>query len=404
MLDNGQAKVAVGLNRSDVDVRYQWQSLAQEKEQKTPELLFDYSSYSDKSYYFPYVDITEEELLAQNPGATWAGIEMYLDMKAKAAKQRSALPVEIENGTPNYILEQIENGGAALADEAPAEWQNIENAVDNSYAFEVTEDNAEALYRCVITITDEEYLQQAAENQTDAYGAEAMLMAESTKEIALPVEKEIMTDNATVTNPQPIAMAVPAAAGVENVKLENGWITGLTEDMEYVTSDTINNVPDAKSAGSKWWTYLGAGEENRLNPNNKPYIRAALTKDKKMPVLSAWYGKTVYFRIKGQGFEVAKAIPIPAYTDIDYITSEKQLYKDAVSVLNVFIPETPRDFYDSVVSGTRGANSALSGAENSAIININVPLTPNKYSNSYAGKSFNENADNYLRDAEGNYR
>lgn len=439
----------VGLNRDDVAVEYQWQMDVPPEE---TELLFDYSSYADTSYFFPYEDITETELLDMNPDATWPGVEMYLE-EVDAAEEAGEDPaaVHIENGTPNLIVEEALAAGdtGVLGADMP-NWQDVEGAETSDYLFTVDEENAEAAYRCVITIVDEAYLAEAAANAEDAYGDFA---AQLTEEGALPaegeaaqeneatpaasdeaqmpeesgapsedettpeedfvpaVETELVTDTASLLLPQP--MMLMAAPGMGSVRQDGPWIVGLAEGMEYITADTLAVHPEANSADNKLWTYIGTEgfdptQINRVRPDGTSYLQAPLTTNGKLAVLSAWYGKTVHFRYNGTDISQAISISIPAYTGIDYSTGIKTLYKDAVSVLNVFVPETTRNFYDSVLGGMRGTHSALAGANGSYIITTNYPLTPNKYPtgthDNYSGRSFNENANSYLRDAEGNYR
>lgn len=429
LLEDGQAKLAVTLNRQDVAVNYQWQV---KKPVEEPELLFDYANYSDTSYYFPYADITEAELLAMNPDATWPGIEMYLAAVEAAGGDASA--VQIENGAENTFLRQAES-----AENAVPQWQDIAGATESAYSFAVNEESAGAVYRCVVTITDEGYLAQAAEQMRDVYGQKAeeapengdaaesapteqaeaaegqpitepeaqaqtegeAAPAEAANSPAFVPETQLITEEATVSLPEISLFGLGEHTGVEQVRQDGPWITGLDPEMEYITADTLAAHPKAAEPGNKLWTNLGS---NGLRPDGSRYLKATLTDDGKLPVLSAWYGKTVYFRYKGSDMAGAKAVVIPAYTGIDYTTGKKVLYKDAVSVLNVRVPETSKDFYYSLLSPLRAANSSLAGAENSAIVVTGVPLTPNRYSNVYAGKCFNENADAFLRDAEGNYR
>ena len=70
------------LNRDDVKVAYQWQVLdTAPGQEEQPEAIYDYGEGESTDYFFPLEDMTEEELLAQNPGATWPGIEMYYALR-----------------------------------------------------------------------------------------------------------------------------------------------------------------------------------------------------------------------------------------------------------------------------------------------------------------------------------
>ncbi len=104
-----EVQLAVTLNHADVAVTYQWQIDFSQQTHET-ELLYDYSNEIDTSYYFPYFDITETELLAESPDANWRGIEMYLEAVEQAEGDASA--VTIENGTPNTILAEMQEAGS----------------------------------------------------------------------------------------------------------------------------------------------------------------------------------------------------------------------------------------------------------------------------------------------------
>ncbi len=132
-------ELAVGLNRNDVNVTYQWQMMRPPVEEDA-ELLHDYTDEADTSYYFPYFDITEAELLAMNPDATWPGIEMYL--AALEAAGGDASVVDMENGTPNTFVE-----GENTPEDAPAGleepvWEDIEGATAGTYTFALDAENA----------------------------------------------------------------------------------------------------------------------------------------------------------------------------------------------------------------------------------------------------------------------
>ncbi len=366
-----EAQLTVTLNRADVAVTYQWQMDLSQQEHET-ELLYDYSNESNTAYYFPYFDVTEAELLAESPDATWPGIEMYLDAVEEAGGDAAA--VVIENGTPNTILAEMqESNPNALG---IPDWQNI---TDSTYTFTFTEENEDAQYRCVITIVDEAYLAEAATHAEDVYGALADTVPEEetpaddaetetapmgtemplapaeepevpesgevspdenselSEDFVVAVETELITAPAAVALPPPPPPRTRAAAPT----LQGQWIvgidTGAVNGHEYITADALAQHPEAQAARHGLWTFLGEKAENHPRPDGTPYLNAGVTNENKLPVLSAWYGKRVYFRRHGEAYvkNVTPYIDIPAFTGIDHTIGMPTLYKDAVSVLNV---------------------------------------------------------------------
>lgn len=170
-----EVEFSVELNRDDVEVAYQWQVLdTAPGQEEQPEAIYDYGEGESTDYFFPLEDMTEEELLAQNPGATWPGIEMYYALRDSqvstfSTRSASAEPPRIENGTPNFVLNPEETDVEA----GEIAWRDIDGETKASYVHTVTENEEHLSYRCIVTVTDEEYLaeaQQAA--QSAAEGAE----------------------------------------------------------------------------------------------------------------------------------------------------------------------------------------------------------------------------------------
>lgn len=106
----------------------------------------------------------------------------------------------------------------------------------------------------------------------------------------------------------------------------------------------------------------------------------------KLQVASAWYGKNVYFRLKGSSGK-GTIVAIPEYSQL------KEQYKRSIRVLNAYSPDTGQSFYSQYIQSVSDTNGYLLGV--STPINIRVDKT--------SIQVFNRNAKNMLTDAEGNY-
>lgn len=130
-----EVEFSVELNRDDVEVAYQWQVLdTAPGQEEQPEAIYDYGEGESTDYFFPLEDMTEEELLAQNPGATWPGIEMYYALRDSqvstfSTRSASAEPPRIENGTPNFVLNPEETDVEA----GEIAWRDIDGETKASY-------------------------------------------------------------------------------------------------------------------------------------------------------------------------------------------------------------------------------------------------------------------------------
>ena len=199
----------VRLNRDDVAATYQWQVLdASPGEIESPEAMYPYGEGESTDYAFLLDGMTEEELLAINPDAVWPGIEMYYAKKGKQARQRtlSSEPIHIENGTPNYVL----NPEAQDIEDTEIAWRDIDGATDSTYPHVVTGDEEDLSYRCVITVTDEAYLTEAAQTETESGTAEAV-MEEAAPESAAEAVPDASASDARA---QVQAMAAPVKEAV----------------------------------------------------------------------------------------------------------------------------------------------------------------------------------------------
>ena len=440
-----EVEFSVELNRDDVEVAYQWQVLdTAPGQEEQPEAIYDYGEGESTDYFFPLEDMTEEELLAQNPGATWPGIEMYYALRDSqvstfSTRSANAEPPRIENGTPNFVLNPEETDVEA----GEIAWRDIDGETKASYVHTVTEGEEHLSYRCIVTVTDEEYLAEAqqaaqsaaegAEPQESEAGEEVPAEAENAEngpssapesapentapekeETSAPGEAEqpasgstaeglaeesIITETMHIEVPAPGQEEQPEQQGLmaglfslfrangtaPDVKLseDNQWLVGMDTTMEYITANTYEEQ-DASAANNPYWTKIAGG----TRPDGTKYAPTSLVDGNMMEVLSAWYGKTMYVRIAGNSGK-GTAIEIPAYTGIDYQTGQSVLYKKAVRVLNAWVPNTGRSFYNAFL------RTALNDGWAADDCHITVDTVPTD--------TFNKVPLSYLTNAEGDY-
>lgn len=434
----------VRLNRDDVQVQYQWQRLYTGKSYDGEgEAIHDYSEGEDTRYIFTLDGMTEEEVLAMNPDATWPGIEMYYDQLKKAGGDASQ--VQIEMNTPNYILNSeaaaAMNAGKPLPDSDGNAWKNIESATNSVYSHTVTEEDTDSFYRCRITIVDEAYIAAAAaqeqtatdvppDTQTDTQAArmaslpvqdtDAPQAADTADSAGIPqdtsaaesepAQSDTVTDEpaaqhtfltdsmhvempAAEENEAPKHSVTPRAATTPPyLTLDNQWIQWVGADMEYITEDTYSSKA-AAAANNPYWTKLSGG----TRPEGTKYSAFPLIEGNKIYVLSAWYGKTIYVRKQGNS-GIGTRVEIPAYTNKDYQTGKNILYKTAIRVLNAYIPDTGTSFYADYLDFIKDADGFLKDNKNNKLHE-----TPNIRVTRVPLDKFNQVPQSYLTDAEGNY-
>lgn len=116
---------------------YQWQRLLLPEETDTTLMSEEelQAEAEQTTYYLPVDGMTEAELLAMNPDATWPGKEMWDAAVAAAGGDTS---VHIANGTP-IVLEQP----------APT-WEDIDGATEAAYTFTAQESDENTRYRCIV--------------------------------------------------------------------------------------------------------------------------------------------------------------------------------------------------------------------------------------------------------------
>ena len=228
----GQVEAEIGdevtfnahVNRNDVNLHYQWYKRfiePQDTDYDMDAMEYDYSDVEPTTYGYLNEDKTPAETLADNPDATWSGIELYRAVAdAMAAIGADASNINIEFNTRNYALEGFEitaanvdgnivisadkgneHASATLnennefvftesttndvtAQSAETEqsdesqdtltangWEAIEGATSDTYTHTIDEYDAYTTYRCVITIDDDNYI-AAAKEELIANGAD----------------------------------------------------------------------------------------------------------------------------------------------------------------------------------------------------------------------------------------
>lgn len=238
------------LNRDDVALSYQWYKRYVEPidNSEYDESLeeYDYATEEPTTYGYLNEGKTPAETLAENPDATWSGIELYRAV-ADAMKAIGADPsnINIAFNTRNYALEGfdihaenvdgniviyadsdtehatatldennefvfVENGEDHSTDEQEVAaqsiatpesaslvssmldngWEAIEGATGSDYTHTVDEYDAYTTYRCVITIEDADYI-QAAKDALIASGADTDKLTDDAMDNTLVAEATI---------------------------------------------------------------------------------------------------------------------------------------------------------------------------------------------------------------------
>ena len=228
----GQVEAEIGdevtfnahVNRNDVNLHYQWYKRfiePQDTDYNMDVMEYDYSDAEPTTYGYLNDDKTPAETLADNPDATWSGIELYRAVAdAMAAIGADASNINIEFNTRNYALEGFEitaanvDGNIVISADKGNEhasatlnennefvftesttndvavqsaeteqseenqdtltangWEAIEGATSDTYTHTIDEYDAYTTYRCVITIDDDNYI-AAAKEELIANGAD----------------------------------------------------------------------------------------------------------------------------------------------------------------------------------------------------------------------------------------
>ena len=244
----GQVEAEIGdevtfnahVNRNDVNLHYQWYKRfiePQDTDYDMDVMEYDYSDAEPTTYGYLNDDKTPAETLADNPDATWSGIELYRAVAdAMAAIGADASNINIEFNTRNYALEGFEitaanvdgnivisadkgnehasatlnennefvftesttnNVAVQSAETEQSEesqdtltangWEAIEGAISDTYTHTVDEYDAYTTYRCVITIDDDNYI-AAAKEELIANGADESKLTDDTLDNTITTE------------------------------------------------------------------------------------------------------------------------------------------------------------------------------------------------------------------------
>ncbi len=410
----------VALNRQDVAVSYQWQKLytPPAEEGNSDEVVAD-EEFQVGGYAFLFEDMTESELLEWNPSATWQGIELWQEAVEIAGGDASLVSVPrgaktLADVTIQGFTYSDSEGFVASEPEPGPQWENIEGATQSIYAHTVTEEDANTVYRCVITITDEAYFAAAATaagatsedgfgEATDTvtvYNGVPVVSVLQTVDMAVLIKAAEITP---VVGFRAMARAMSASPALAGVRQEGDWLVGVDRSMEYITKDAFDNF-GASAANNPYWTRLAVDSNGfgGTRPDGSRYAALSIARSGKLPVLSAWYGETIYVRLSGSA-GTGVAINIPAYTGVDFQSGQRTVYKNAVSVLVVRVPETPSDFYSEYLSGIINPDNdyrLVGTTTGTSILWSRAPLTPH---NGRYPICFNTDPDLFLKDAEGNF-
>ena len=244
----GQVEAEIGdevtfnahVNRNDVNLHYQWYKRfiePQDTDYDMDMMEYDYSDAEPTTYGYLNEDKTPAETLADNPDATWSGIELYRAVAdAMAAIGADASNINIEFNTRNYALEGFEitaanvDGNIVISADKGNEhasatlnennefvftesttndvavqsaeteqseesqdtltangWEAIEGATSDTYTHTIDEYDAYTTYRCVITIDDDNYI-AAAKEELIANGADESKLTDDTLDNTITTE------------------------------------------------------------------------------------------------------------------------------------------------------------------------------------------------------------------------
>ena len=449
--------LSVDLNREDVEVTYQWQVMRQPAAAEI-EPVYQYAEDAPTWYNYPLEDKPEADLLAENPAATWQGMETYLAIvDALDEIGEDSSNASLAWRTENYALEGYAISAARADDQvqiyadkgdirytatlnseskwefdategaAAYSWQDIEGATDSLFSFEVEQLDYTSSYRCAVTVTDTDYLAQCAQQLADS-GTELTDEQSAADQVLYSLVMTVESPEATTPETASVEdIALYAATGsstTPHLSADAQWIEGLNNNFEYITKDTYDRISQWLAEGkidddqaNRYWTYLFVNKGNLfaranvLDANGFPtgetrLYRGFTLTDGALEVNSEWYGKTVYFRVHGST-GTGTAVKIPAYTDLtvdgdgNYIESSAGTkYKKAITFLNPFVPDTG-SMYSNFL-GTVSTDGWLLDMDGSG--NFTTPLDIHIRVYTVNCESFNADPARYMVDAEGNYR
>lgn len=457
-----EVTLSAQLNRDDVLVSYQWQRLQKpdKVEAVNTEAIHEYAEDEPTWYNFPLEDKTEAQLLSENTNATWSGVEMYYAVVAaldeigadssnvslawrtsnyaldgyviSAANVDGSIEVYADKDDARFVAHLNDEGkwafgGAETHEEKKSTWQDIEDAIDADYTFTVQESDYATIYRCAVTVLDEEYLAKCIEilkEQDVELSEEELATPQTLYSIVMQIHSDewdaLQVDGEAAKAETFSSMLFAMRAGVTSkpyLSADAQWIEGLDNSYEYITKDTYDRITDwvkndeiTADQADLYWTRLNSGGFGRayyanvLDSEGRPaggerlYQGFDLT-DGMLEVNSEWYGKTVYFRVNGSP-GVGTPISIPAYTDLtigpdgEYIEAAAGTrYKKAITLLNPYVLDTGSVYHNYIQTATdNGWMRDSAGADiHMKVYTVNC-------------EAFNRDPQRYMVDAEGNYR
>lgn len=211
-----EVELSVELNRDDVAVTYQWQRAYTPEAEVNDEAIVDYTDMDQNTvatwYNYLLSDVREAANLEENPGATWQGMELWLAARdaleaigenadeltfawktrnfavdgfaitAEKAEDGSIVLRADKDDTDEHFLGTLNDEGeyefatTAAEKEEPVVWEDIEGANEATYVHTVDEEDRTAVYRCVVTIVDEQYFADLAAARAKAEFENAELL------------------------------------------------------------------------------------------------------------------------------------------------------------------------------------------------------------------------------------
>lgn len=452
--------LSMDLNREDVEVAYQWQVLRRPSNSDTDaEPIYNYAENEPTWYVFPLDGVSEYEALQANPDMTWNGIETYLavvDALDEIGEDSTAASLAWR--TENYALEgyaihaaNVDGQVQIYADKgdtrytatlnsdnkwefdategaATYSWQDIEGATDSHYSFEVTNADYYSSYRCAVTVTDADYLAQCARQLADN-GTELTDEQRAADQVLYSLVMTVESPEATTPETAAVEdIALYAATGsstTPHLSADAQWIEGLNNNYQYITKDTYDRAYQWYKDGkidwtqfNRYWTSLAAKgwddyqtanvlDSNRFPTGETRLYRGFTLTDGALEVNSEWYGKTVYFRVRGST-GTGTAVKIPAYTDLtvdsdgNYIESSAGTrYKKAITFLNPYVQDSSA-MYGKFIAAISDADGWLLNMDGSGNFNGCSDIHIRVYT--IECEDFNRDPARYMVDAEGNYR
>lgn len=454
------------LNREDVAVTYQWQKLftGQKGEDYSGTVIHSYAEGERTWYNYPLEDVTEADLLKDNPEATWGGIELYnAIVDALNSIGADSSNVQVAWHTPNYALDGYLISAETAADgvvEIHAEkdgelhigrvnaegkweftdseaqpvveesWVNIEGATEPTYTFTVTEEDYETTYRCQIEIVDEAYKAKAIEilagqgvELTDEQKAEPQYLFSVTMHVhsdtwdAQQQESENLFEAGSLTMNSMVSM-LSNAANTPRLSSDAQWIEGLNSNYEYITKDTYDRVQQWLKEGKitqqqadRYWsrllnggfnqaTYANELDENGFPTGNTRLYSGFSLVNGNMLEVSSEWYGKTVYFRPHGSQGTGTAIKIPAYTDLTVDDDGNYVESSAGSKYKKAVTVLNPFVPDA---GSMYTTYISTATQNGWLVDSNAP---DAHISVFAinVEAFNADPARFLVDAEGNFR